>query len=77
MIELIINEQVKFSYYRISCKVTQIFTKGKCTLNAISVLEFCIQGEKLSWSKFMLDEFFLSYEVYKCGVFHIDRKSVV
>ena len=56
IIDAIIDRPIKFSCHIIAGKIMQHYTKGECTLNAICVVEFYLQGVKLSSCKFFMDE---------------------
>jgi len=68
VIDLINNEQIKFSCHIIVGKLMQHYTKGECSLDAIYVAKSYNKGEKLNWSNFMLSELFETCkDVYKCA----------
>lgn len=60
VIYLINDKMVIFFCCIIIGKVTQHYTKAKCTLDTISIVKFWVQGKSLNWCKFMLDEVFVA-----------------
>lgn len=57
-IEFINKLEIKFSCYLIAGKTMRHYTKGKCTLDTISIAEHWVQGAKLNWCSFLLKELF-------------------
>ena len=49
-----LKEKVQISCQRIRCKVMQKASKIGCSLDTISIAEFCFQGVKLKWCAFFL-----------------------
>jgi hypothetical protein len=52
------DEQVCMACYLIVGKVMRKYTKGECTLDAITVAEFNKNGTPMNWCKYLLTEMF-------------------
>jgi len=67
--DMINKVDIRFSYYIITGKTMRHFTNNECTLDAISIVENCYQGEVLNWFAFVLNEMFEACEdVYRWGI---------
>jgi len=56
VIEPILPEIVQTGHYIISNKVMRSYYKGKCTLDALSVVDFFSNGVVFNWCSYLLEE---------------------
>ena len=73
-IDPILPDMVRTSCYIISIKVMRSYYKGKCTLDSISVADFCANGVVFNWCNYLLEELLVAYEeaLEKGGTFTYD-----
>jgi hypothetical protein len=64
-IEPILPEKVITDYYVITIKVMHSYYKGECTLDALSVADFCPNGTVFNWCSYMLEEFLIACEEFQ------------
>jgi hypothetical protein len=62
VIEPILPETVWTGCYIIANKVMRSYYKGECTLDALSVADFCTQGAVFNWCSFLLEELLVACE---------------
>jgi hypothetical protein len=62
VIEPILPETVQTGCYVIANKVMRSYYKGECTLDALSVVDFCTQGAVFNWCSFLLEELLVACE---------------
>jgi hypothetical protein len=55
-IDPILPEMVQTSCYMIASKVMRSYYKGECTLDALSVAYFCVNGVVFNWCNYLLEE---------------------
>jgi hypothetical protein len=53
---------VRTSYYIIENKVTRSYYKGECTLDALSMVDFCANGIVFNWCSYFLEELLVACE---------------
>jgi hypothetical protein len=72
-IDPIIPETVWTTCYVIVSKVMHSYYKGECTLDALSVADFCANGVVFNWCSYLLEELLVACEEAqeKGGNFHI------
>jgi hypothetical protein len=56
VIEPILPEIVWTGCYIIASKVMRSYYKGKCTLDALSIADFCANGDVFNWCSYLLEE---------------------
>lgn len=61
-IDMISKMDMRFACYIIAGKTMRHFAKNECTLDTISVVEYCCKGKVLNWSAFILNELFEACE---------------
>jgi len=62
VIEPIIPETVQIGCYIIASKVMRSYYKGECTLDALSVTNFCASGVVFNWCSYLLEELLVACE---------------
>jgi hypothetical protein len=55
-IDPILLETVMTIHYVITSKVMHSYYKGECTLDALSVVDFCANGAVFNWCSYLLEE---------------------
>jgi hypothetical protein len=61
-IDPIIPETIWTTYYVIARKVMHSYYKGECTLDALSVDDFCANGVVFNWCSYLLEELLVACE---------------
>jgi hypothetical protein len=61
VIKPILPETVRTGCYIIANKVMRSYDKGKCTLDVLSVVEFCANGAMFNWCSYMLEELLVAW----------------
>jgi hypothetical protein len=61
-IEPILPETVRTTCYMIYSKVMHSYYKGECTLDALSVVDFCTNGAVFNWCSYLLEELLVACE---------------
>jgi hypothetical protein len=62
VIEPILPETVQTGCYIIANKVMRSYYKGECTLDALSVADFCANGAVFNWCSYLLEELLVACE---------------
>jgi hypothetical protein len=65
MIDPILPNTVRTGFYIIASKVMRSYYKGECTLDTLSVVEFCTNGFVFKWCRYLLEEILVAYEEAK------------